>query len=124
MEITGKIFEILPSQSGKSARGEWKKQEFIIETQEQFPRKICFANWNAKVDLNNVKKGTSVKVFFDIESREYNGKWFTDAKAWKMDLQGQEDSTVPDNISNVIEPDSFDNLTVTNQENSEEDLPF
>jgi len=80
MEITGKIVEIFPAQTGTSAKGEWKKQEFLFETQAQYPKKIIMANWNDKIDIKPDYKGKVVKIFFDIESREYNGRWFTDIK--------------------------------------------
>lgn len=83
MEITGKIIEILPTQSGSSARGEWKRQDFIIETQEQYPKKVCIENFNDKVDLGMFSVGATVTVGINIESREYNGRWYTGVKAWK-----------------------------------------
>lgn len=89
MEITGKIIEIFPAQTGKSAKGEWKKQDFILETQTQFSKKIFISNWNDKIDLNADLKDKTVKVLFDIESREFNGKWYTDVKSWKLEVAGQ-----------------------------------
>ena len=83
MEITGKIMEILPAQTGNSARGEWKRQDFIIETQEQYPKKVCIENWNNKIDFGMFKTGSTITVSINIESREYNGKWYTGVKAWK-----------------------------------------
>ena len=50
MEITGKLVKLVDAQTGTSARGEWKKQQFIIETEDQYPKKICIQNWNDKVD--------------------------------------------------------------------------
>ena len=84
MEITGKIIEILPEKSGQSANGEWRKQEYILETETSFPKKICFVVWGDKIELFNLKKGESVEVSVDLESREYNERWYTDVKAWKV----------------------------------------
>ena len=87
MEISGKIIAILPAQSGTSAKGSWKKQEFVVEIPGQFPKKICFINWNDKVILDNLLN-TDVKVLFDVESRENQGRWYTEAKVWRLETQG------------------------------------
>ena len=84
MELTGKIIQILPEQSGKSARGPWRKQEYILETDGQYPKKVCFMAWGDKIDEFKIKEGEEVIVSINIESREYNGRWYTDVKAWKI----------------------------------------
>lgn len=87
MEITGKVNRVLSPESGQGRNGEWKKQQFIIEIESgQFPKKICFVLWGSdKIDQAALTEGETVKVFFDIESREYNGRWYTDVKAWRID---------------------------------------
>jgi hypothetical protein len=105
MEITGKIIEILPVQTGTSAKGEWKKQEFILETQAQFPKKVIMANWNDKIDLKDDNKNKLVKVFFDLESREYNGRWYTDVKPWKLEVTGQGAGPVVEEKNNAASAD-------------------
>ncbi len=90
MEIQGKILEVLEPKSGQSSRGTWKKQEFILETNESFPKKICIASWNDKIDISNLKPGDEATVSVNIESREYNGNWYTDIKAWKVDVSSQQ----------------------------------
>ena len=102
-EISGKIFTILPSQSGQGQNGNWVKQQFVIETAtDRYPKKICFVAWNDKAEMiARMKTGDEVKVAFDLESREYNGRWYTDAKAWKIETvsaassSGNESSSVP-----------------------------
>jgi len=91
LEISGKIFSILPEQSGNGQNGPWVKQSFVIETaSDRFPKKICFQAWNDKGELvTRLKPGDEVKVAFDLESREFNGKWYTDARVWKMELLNQ-----------------------------------
>ena len=84
MEIKGKIVELLPLKSGQSANGEWRKQEYILETDSNYPKKICFMAWGDKIDQFNIKQDETVKVSVDLESREYNGRWYTDVKAWKV----------------------------------------
>ena len=88
MEIRGKIIELLPEKSGQSANGEWRKQEYILETDGQYPKKICFMAWGEKIDQFNIKQGETVEVSVDLESREYNGRWYTDVKAWKVSKDG------------------------------------
>lgn len=83
MEITGKVIAVLDIQSGTSKTGnEWKKQDFVIETSEQYPRKVCFTLFN-KVDICPAI-GSVVTVSFVIESHEYNGRWFTQVSAWNV----------------------------------------
>lgn len=91
MEIKGKIFQVLPLQSGvsQSSGREWKKQEYILETAEQYPRKVCFQFFGDKVDQFPLAVGDEVVVSIDIESREYNGRWYTNISAWKAEKVGE-----------------------------------
>ena len=85
MELTGKITNILPIQSGVGKTGnEWKKQEIIIQTEEQYPKSICITLWGNAID-NKIKQDEKIKASIDIESREFNGKWYTTVKAWKIE---------------------------------------
>lgn len=88
MEIKGKIVELLPLKSGQSANGEWRKQEYVLETDANYPKKICFMAWGDKIDQFNINMGDQVEVSIDLESREYNGRWYTDVKAWKVSKDG------------------------------------
>jgi len=86
LEITGKLIQILPEQSGEGRNGPWNKISFVIETQDQYPKKICFDAWKERVDtVKSLKVGDTIRVGFDIESREFNGKWYTNAKSWKIE---------------------------------------
>ena len=87
LEITGKVSEVLPRESGTGKNGnEWVKQSFVIETEGQYPKKVCFTAWRDLVDkVNTLQPGTEVKVSFDVESRSFNGKWYSDIKAWKIE---------------------------------------
>lgn len=86
MEVIGKIVAVLPLQSGRSAAGrDWKKQEYVLETLESFPRKICFQFFGDRVDQFPLQLNQTIKLSFDIESREYNGKWFTNISGWKVE---------------------------------------
>ena len=102
LEITGKIFSILPEQSGQGQNGAWIKQTFIIETGDQFPKKVCMQAWNDKGEIvSRLKQGDEVKVSFNLESREFNGKWYTDARVWKMEVMNQASSAASDQPSSV-----------------------
>ena len=86
MEIKGRIIQILPLQSGESKTGStWRKQDYVLETIETYPKKVCFNLWGDKIDQFGPNQDEDVTVHFDIESREYNGRWYTDVKAWKID---------------------------------------
>ena len=86
MDIVGKIIQVLPEQSGMSKTGNpWKVQSYVLETQEQYPRKVCFEIFGEDRIKNNPCKGDDVvTVSFDIESREFNGRWYTSIRAWRI----------------------------------------
>ncbi len=91
LELTGKIIAVLPEKSGTSSRGPWRKQEYVIEIPGDYPKQVCFMVWGDKIDQFGVAEGESLTVHFDLESREYNGRWYTDVKAWRIerpDAQG------------------------------------
>lgn len=94
LQVKGKIQQILKPESGVSRAGkEWKKQEFVIETEEQFPRKVCFTLFNDKSSLlEGFSEGDEVNVSFNLESREYNGKWFHNINAWKLEKTAAEEN--------------------------------
>lgn len=85
MQLLAKLIQILPYKSGTGINGDWKKQDIIVETEGQFPKKICFSTKADKISLNQFQVGNLLKIDFDIESREYNGRWYTDLKAWKIE---------------------------------------
>ena len=89
MELTGKIIIVQPERSGVSQRTgtEWKVQEYVLETiNEQFPRKMVFEVFGADRIANfNIKAGDVMTVSFDIDAREYNGRWYNQIRAWKVD---------------------------------------
>jgi hypothetical protein len=80
MDVKGKVIQILPEQSGAGKKGTWRKQEFIVETQSQYPKKVCLSMWGDKIQQFNIAVGQMVQVSVDLESREYNGRWYTEAR--------------------------------------------
>ncbi|MFH2096025.1 MAG: DUF3127 domain-containing protein [Bacteroidota bacterium] len=87
MEITGKIVKIEPAQSGSSGERSWKKQNIVIETGGEYPKLLCMENWNDKVDISALQEGETLTAHINVESREYQGKWFTNVRVWKIEKQ-------------------------------------
>ncbi|MDE6396144.1 MAG: DUF3127 domain-containing protein [Muribaculaceae bacterium] len=86
MEIVGKIIFALPEVSGTSKAGKpWKKREYVLETQDNYPSKVCFNFFGDKADQYPLTVGQLIKLSFDINSREFNGRWYTDISGWKAE---------------------------------------
>ena len=117
MEINGKIIELLPEKSGQSANGTWRKQEYILETTSQYPKKVCFMAWGDKIDQFAIKQGESLVVSVDLESREYNGRWYTDVKAWKVSRDGTQDYSQAHSNNDMGETPDF-------RDPSDDEIPF
>lgn len=129
-ETTGKIVKILSEQRGAGRNGEWVKQDFVIETGDQYPKKMCFTAWGEKVDeLKNMSEGSSIKVFFNIESREYNERWYTDLRIWKFENAGGNAPTnnsqnYSDSQSGSFGSDTSSDSASNQSSMDEDDLPF
>lgn len=106
LKIEGKVTQILEEQSGTGKNGRWRKQDFILETEGKFSKKVCVTQWGDKIDQFNVQEGEEVTVFIDIQSREYKGNWYTDVKAWKVERGDGDASENPD--ENVIDMSDMD----------------
>ena len=119
MEITGTVVSLLPLQTGQGKNGVWKKQEFIMETPGQFPKKVCLSLWGEKVDENRINVGERITASINIESREYNGRWYTDVRPWKIVTEAATAAPVQNYSSSPapLEPVSAD-------QNAPDDLPF
>lgn len=119
MQITAKLIQILPLQSGSGRNGEWKKQDIIVETQEQYPKKVCISLWGTKFEHVALNVNNLYTIDFDVESREFNGRWYTDVKAWRMEAQnGTAHAPLPQDIPPPEAP-PFDI-----PQDSGDDLPF
>lgn len=91
LNISGIVLNILPLQSGTSKAGnQWQKQDFILETGGQYPRKVCICLFGDNVDKFPLQVGQSVTASVDIESREFNARWYTDVRAWNVVYNGQQ----------------------------------
>jgi len=121
MEISGKIIAILPQTSGQGKNGMWRSQDYVLETGDQYPKKVCFNLFNDKIDQFPIAIDDQVNVSFDIESREYNGRWYTSIRAWKVDKNGAQASAAPVQQAAVNAP-AFDAAPAAGGEGT--DLPF
>jgi hypothetical protein len=115
MQLTAKLIQILPIQTGTGKNGEWKKQDIIVETDGQYPKKVSVSIWGDKINEQQLTIGNTLTIDFDIESREYSGRWYTDLKAWKIDIANQ-NTPIERNLNNIDPTD----LT----EENEDRLPF
>ena len=115
MEITGTVVSLLPMQSGQGKNGTWKKQEFIIETPGQYPKKVCLSLWGEKVDEIRIAVGEKITASINIESREYNGRWYTDVRAWKI---------AKGNGGGTNEAPPIDSSFAPDASSGSDDLPF
>lgn len=88
MELTGTVIALLPEVSGQGKNGTWRKQEFILEIPSQYPKKVCISLWGDKIDQAGLQVNDAVTASIDVESREYNNRWYTEVKAWKVDKAG------------------------------------
>jgi hypothetical protein len=120
MDIKCKLLDKLAVQSGTSARGPWSKQDFIVETLEQYPRKICMNVWGQdKVnELQGFNPGEMLTISVNIESREFNGRWYTDVRAWKIQREGAAEPQAAPAM------DPFMNVSASDAEDDGGDLPF
>lgn len=116
MEVKGKVIQLLPLQTGMGKKGPWKKQEFIIETQSQYPKKVCLSVWGDKVDQFALGVGQTISASVELESREYNGRWYTEARAWKIEKNSAAYNDGP--------PPPADEPFIPDGNNTADDLPF
>lgn len=120
MQIQAKLIQILPLQTGTGRNGEWKKQDVIVETFDQYPKKICISIWGDKIDNSVLQVNNSLDISVNIESREFNSKWYTDVKAWKIELQNTQNNTNTDTSS----APSIDDMPTFDIEEENGEVPF
>jgi len=126
MEISGKIIAVLPIQQGtsKGSGKQWSKQDFVIETQEQYPKKMCYQIFGEeKIKMHGAQVGDDVDVSFDIDCKEWNGKWFNSVNAWKV-IQRNVHQTSEQSANQQYEtPKEYQQSTFENDK-GKDDLPF
>jgi hypothetical protein len=116
MQLIAKLIQILPLQTGTGKNGEWKKQDIIVETEGQYPKKICISVWGDKINASQLVVGNKLKIDFDVESREYNSRWYTDVKAWRIEVTG----ATGNSSSDEIPPPDYEPI----QSSKDDDIPF
>ena len=85
MELQGKVIGVMDPRSGESARGKWMSQDYVIETHDNFPRKMVFNIFGEdRIKQFNIQAGEEIVVSFDIDAHEYNGRWFNNIRAWNI----------------------------------------
>ena len=138
MEIQGKVIAVLPERSGVSARGEWKSQTLVIETQEQYPKKMAFDVFGAdRLAQFNIQSGEVINVSFDIDAHEYQGRYFNQIRAWnvtKVSQQAAQQAMAssanaagvanPTNQQNLFPPEQQSAQQQAQQRGNSDDLPF
>lgn len=121
MEVIGRIIVALPEVSGTSSRGNaWKKREYVLETFETYPKKIFFDFFGERADQYPLNVGDTVKLSFDIESREYNGRWFTSIRGWRA----EDADSAPAATAGMGAPAAAPAAPVPPVVNATDDLPF
>ncbi|MBO5350226.1 MAG: DUF3127 domain-containing protein [Alistipes sp.] len=86
MEFEGTVYRIMPVTKGTSARGDWQRQDVIFDYSDggNFTRKMCVTFFNRPDDVAKLREGARYQVSVNIDAREYNGRWFTDIRAWRL----------------------------------------
>ncbi len=125
MEIQGTVFKIMPETRGVSARGEWQRQDVIFEMMDgQYARKIAITFFNRPSDVQALSEGVSYNVSINIESREYNGRWYTDVRAWRvLPADGSVAAPQMESASSFVAPSPATTPTTSASEDVD-DLPF
>ena len=97
MELAGKVIAVLEPRGGVSKNGnEWKVQEYVIETHDQYPRRMCCDVFGAdKIQQFIFQVGEDLNVFFDIDAREWQGRWFNSIRAWKVERVNADAQQMP-----------------------------
>lgn len=127
MELAGKIIAVLEARSGiaKSSGNSWKIQEYVLETVEQYPHRMIFNVFGEdKINQFNIQLGDEINVSFDVNAREYNGRWYNDIRAWKVDrVTPDQQQTQEDQTSNITSAPVPINQSFQSSEPTD-DLPF
>ena len=136
MELIAKLVKKLSQEVGQGKNGQWIKGAFIAETEGEFPKKVHFTVWgeNMVTTLDTIKEGELIKVYFSVESREYNERWYTDLKAYRIDSlmsvtpnqeQAQQVQQVTEKFPPQVEvPSHPDRVPFDTPATEDDNLPF
>jgi hypothetical protein len=125
IRLQGKVVEVLKEQGGQGKNGPWRKRDFILEIPGKYPKKVCITQWGDAIDQQAVQEGLDITASVDIQSREYNGNWYTDVKAWKIE-QGTGQQNAPSRQQSGPPPSSTEGFEIDTQsfDDIDDDLPF
>ena len=127
LRITGKVTQILEEQSGEGRNGPWRKQEFILQTEGDYPKDVCIIQWGDNIDQFAIQEGERLTAHIDVQSREFKGRWYTDVKAWRIE---REAGGPPQGQGGVGEGDQPQpagpsaNFPEASDDDFDDDLPF
>lgn len=127
MEVKGKIIQKLEPVSGTSKAGnQWSKQEYVLETLDSFPKKIFFDFFGERAKQYPLNVGDTVTLSFDIESREYQGRWYTSIRGWKAEKEDPNavQQPVPQPAADAAGVPPMQEVPDFTQGSQEDDLPF
>ena len=121
MEIQGRIIAVLPLREGTSSKGAWKSQEYVVETHEQYPKKLVFNVFGEdRINQFAIKQGEELKVSFDVDAHEYNGRWFNSVRAWNIQRTGNTGAQPTQSATTNSQPAQQS----VQQQGQSDDLPF
>lgn len=124
MQLIAKLIQVLPQQTGMGKNGEWKKQDIVVETDGQYPKKICVSIWGDKASESVLQVGNMLDISFDVESREFNGRWYTDVRAWKVEIAGSGNAYPEPPLQNYQQASTPPPAPADFGSDSADDLPF
>jgi hypothetical protein len=129
MEFSGRIIVVLPPKSGigKATGNEWKAQEYVIESHEQYPKKMCFEVFGGdKIQQFNIQLNEEITVSFDIDARQWQDRWFNSIRVWKVEREVTGEPSSPA-TNTAYNPTPQPSPTITpefTQGEANDDLPF
>jgi hypothetical protein len=123
MDFSGKIIAVLPSKSGvgKTTGSEWQVQEYVIESHDQFPKRMCFSVWADKIAQFNIQLNEELTVSFDVDARQWQDRWFNSIRAWKVERSTTGAPSATTTSASTPLPTTTPEFT---QGNANDDLPF
>lgn len=123
MEIQGRIIAVLPLREGTSSKGAWQSQEYVVETHDQYPKKLVFNVFGEdKINQFAIKQGEELKVSFDIDAHEYNSRWFNNIRAWAVQRVGNVSAQPTQTMATNNQP--VQQQAAPQQQGQSDDLPF
>ena len=127
MELTGKIIAVMEARGGVSARtgNSWKTQEYVLEVPGQYPKRCVFNVFGEdRINQFNIQNGDELTIQFDIDAREYNGRWYNDVRAYNV-IRGQQPvAGAPVAAAPSAATSPFPPAPEPASEGSSDDLPF